>query len=247
MNKLAFSLFLLFYVSLFSQTPEASSLVPDQSMLKRTLNLTPGYQLFRENFFPDNEKNFIELANKGQAPKILFIGCSDSRVAPEIILQAAPGELFVIRNAGNFVPIYDLQMPWDATASSIDFAIEALGIRDIVICGHSHCGAINQLFSKEKAPNMIENWLQFGRPAKELVVQQMGDTANLKEMQNIAGRLSVIFQLKNLLSYPFIQSRLKDGKVTLHGWYFTIENGQLEYYDPKTSNFYPIDAANNNN
>lgn len=234
--------FLSLYALLISEEPASNAtLTPPTSMLHRTLELAQGYQVFKENFFPKNEQKFIELVNKGQAPRILFIGCSDSRVAPEMILQAQPGQLFVIRSAGNFVPSFNPDIPWDGIAATIEYAIKELGIQEIVVCGHSHCGAINSLFTPEEdLPKMISNWLQFGKPAKELVLKEVGDKGDLKEKQYLAGHLSVIFQLKNLISYPFIQERLNEGKLTLHGWYFYIESGSLEYFDPKTANFYPI-------
>src|ERR1700722_3465017 len=111
MKNFGFTLiyFLMFQISLFGQSLETPQgpLTPDKSLLNRTLELTPGHQIFRETYFEKNESKFIDLANHGQSPKILFIGCSDSRVPPELILHAQPGQLFVIRNAGNFVPTYN--------------------------------------------------------------------------------------------------------------------------------------------
>jgi carbonic anhydrase len=210
--------------------------------LKRTLDYARGHQTFKNIVFKNHEKEFVRLVQEGQNPKVLFIGCSDSRVIPELISSAKPGDLFVIRTAGNFVSNYDPNIAWDGVAASIQYAVEILGIKDIVVCGHSHCGAIQGLFSDQstKLPQLISKWLKFGEPAKNMALLTADPNISKETLYSTTGQISVIYQLENLLTYPFIKNLVDDQKVFLHGWYFTIETGELKYYDPSSLEFFPL-------
>jgi len=201
--------------------------------------LIKGYQHFRDFTFQDHEKEFLQLAAQGQFPKTLFIACSDSRVVPSLIVSGRPGSLFEVRNAGNFVPNSTPSIQWDGVAASIQYAVEVLNVREIVVCGHSQCGAIEALFKDlSTLPPTIKNWIQFGKEAKTLVESvEWSDNASKIEA---AARLSVIEQMRHLATYPFIRSRLDQKTLFLHGWYFVVGSGELEYFDPVLDGFFPL-------
>lgn len=196
-------------------------------------------QYFKKLYFKLHEDEFVRLVNEGQNPKAVYIGCSDSRVLPDLLLGTKPGDLFVIRNAGNFVPTYSTSIAWDGAAATLEYAIEVLNIRDVIVCGHSNCGAIQALYNPQGIDKFtyIKNWVQFGEEAKKLAQERLPTTEKPAELYDLTARLSVLFQLDHLLSYPTIRKRVEEGKVFLHGWYFTIEKGRLDYYDPEKGEY----------
>ena len=208
-----------------------------------------GHRRFLELHFKNYEKEYVRLVAEGQSPKTLFIGCSDSRVIPEMITSTKPGDLFVIRNAGNFVPTFDDKIAWDGIAATIQFAVQVLGVKEIIVCGHSHCGAIRGLFEKPN-PNfeLLNRWLQWGQAARKLVEDQEIHTSKLSEEEKyeLTGHLSVLYQLEHLLSYPFVLEQVKNNQIHLHGWYFSIDSGQLEYFDPEAHLFRNISEITKN-
>lgn len=206
---------------------------------QRTLAYAKGHQEFKNLFFKEHENEFMRLVEKGQAPKTLFIGCSDSRVIPELISTSKPGEFFVIRTAGNFVPYDDPAILWDGVAATIQYAVEVLGVTEIIVCGHSHCGAIQGLF-KDIPLKTLANWLRFGNQAKKTTLLALGENADEATKFNVAERISVIYQLEHLLTYPYIKEKVKNEKIFLHGWHFSIETGVVEYYDPESLKFIPL-------
>ena len=128
------------------------------------------HQHFKQLYYKLHEEEFARLVKEGQNPKAVYIGCSDSRVLPDLLLGTKPGDLFVIRNAGNFVPTYDKSIPWDGVAATIEYAIEVLGIREIIVCGHSHCGAIQGLYTQKNSKTSItlKTGLNLDRTPKNL-------------------------------------------------------------------------------
>lgn len=221
-----------------------SGLSADESLTstQRALEYARGHQDFKNLFFKEHEKEFVRLVEEGQTPKTLFIGCSDSRVIPELISSANPGDLFVIRTAGNFVPYHDPAIQWDGVAATIQYAVDVLGVTDIIVCGHSHCGAIEGLF-KEIKLETLARWLRFGHEAKRMTQLALGDQVSNDTRYKVAQRISVVYQLDHLLTYPYIKEKVRSQKVYLHGWHFTIENGSIEYYDPETYKFLPLNTA----
>jgi len=209
-----------------------------------------GHESFKTVYFKDHEQDFMRLVKEGQSPKVLFIGCSDSRVVPDLILSTNPGDLFVIRTAGNFVPTYNPSIPWDGVAATIQYAVEVLGVSEIIVCGHSHCGAIKGLFESKKDAKLLEiltSWLGFGEQAKKLTLLSLKSKSTTpKERDDLAGHLSVIYQLEHLLSFPFVKQKVESQKIFLHGWYFTIESGEMEYFDSKTYQFFPLSQFSSN-
>ena len=204
--------------------------------------LIKGNELFQESYFKENEKELLKLAKHGQRPKALYIGCSDSRVIPDLMMQSKPGDLFVIRNVGNFVAPYSPDEDYHSTASAIEYAVSVLKVQDIIICGHTHCGACHALFETIDDPEMIhtKHWLKLGESAKDMAVNALGEDAEKERLLRLTEQFSVIKQLEHLLTYPSVQRRVKNGTVKIHGWYYDIENGNIEYYDPEESCFQSI-------
>ncbi len=196
---------------------------------------------FKELHFKEYEKLFLELVEKGQHPKVLFIGCSDSRVVPDLITGAGPGELFVFRNVGNFVPPFKPDKDFHATAAAIEYAVSVLEVEDVIVCGHSHCGACESLY--KDIPDRLElihtkKWLELGKRAKEEALKCCSD--DKEKLLRATERISVIFQLENLLTYPDVKKRVEEGRLRVHGWYYKIESGEIEYYDDEKESFLPI-------
>ncbi len=200
------------------------------------------YQEFRQIHFKQYEKLFEELVRKGQRPKTFFIGCSDSRVVPDLITGAKPGELFVFRNVGNFVPPFKPDSDFHGTAAAIEYAVSVLKVSDIIICGHSHCGACASLY--KSVPDSLEfihisKWLEIGKPAKDAALEEVGDK-DRELLLRTTEKASVVVQLQNLLTYPGVKKRVEEGKLFLHGWYYKIESGEIEYFDEEVGDFVPI-------
>jgi carbonic anhydrase len=160
-------------------------------------------------------------------------------VIPNLITQTAPGELFVLRNVGNFVAPYKPDEDYHATASGIEYAVSALEVSEIIICGHTHCGAIASLYTNidEKPFIHTKKWLSLGKDAQSLALRTLGEDANKEELLRLTEKLSVVSQIEHLLTYPFVKERVDAGELHIHGWMYDIANGDIEYYDPDTCEY----------
>ena len=208
-------------------------------MYKTIKAFRDGNSEFRSIKFKENKKRFKKLIRNGQNPKALFIGCSDSRFMPTMITGAKPGDLFVVRNIGNFVAPFKPDENYHATASAIEYAVSVLGISDIIVCGHSHCGAIASLYKDiKKTPENTHTikWLELGRPAKKMA-KLTHPSSSQEELLRYTEKISVIFQLENLISYPAVKRGVEEKRIFLHGWYNDLENGTIEYYDDESFTF----------
>jgi carbonic anhydrase len=200
-----------------------------------------GNKNFLKVKFKENEKIYNKLIKEGQSPKALFIGCSDSRVLPETIVAANPGDLFIVRNIGNFVPPYKPDNDFHATAAAIEYAVNVLNVEHIIVCGHSHCGACAALYQNlDDKPELmhVKKWLELGQKAKEQAIKIDGGSAATTE------RVSLIFQSKNLLTYPFIKQKIEENKLFLHAWYYRLEDGVIEFYDEEKNEFLILNEEN---
>lgn len=200
-----------------------------------------GNELFRA-YFKKNKESLLDLVKSGQTPKALFIGCSDSRVIPDLMVQAEPGDLFVIRNVGNFVPPYKPDEEYHSTASGIEYAVSILNVQEIIICGHTHCGACQHLYEEIEDPSLVhtKKWLELGESAKTSAILSLGINAPREELLRLTEKLSLIKQIENILTYPRVQKRFLDGSLHIHGWYYDIETGQIDYYNADTYEFLPL-------
>ncbi|MFM9370495.1 carbonic anhydrase [Streptomyces sp. Da 82-17] len=190
-------------------------------------NLSDGIAHFRRDVFPAKEALFARLATQHR-PQTLFIGCSDARVPPELITQSEPGELFVVRTAGNLVPAHGAGA--DGVAASIEYAVAVLGVRDIVICGHSACGAMTALaegHDLSSAP-VVAGWL---RHADAAAARVPASTAPDASRVDALVRTNVSAQLQNLRTHPSVARALAEGQLALHGWVFDIATGSVRTLD----------------
>lgn len=209
-------------------------------------NYAKGNELFK-NYFKKNKKYLLQLVKDGQKPKALFIGCSDSRVIPDLMLQTKPGDLFVLRNVGNLVPPFKPDDDYHATASGIEYAVSVLKVQEIIICGHSYCGACAALFENLDDKSLIhtKKWLGLGQNAKKSAILSLGNNANKDELLRLTEKLSIINQIENILTYPKVKEKFESGELHIHGWYYYIENGKIEYYDAESYEFKPLDTLIN--
>ncbi len=201
-----------------------------------TRSLIDGYRRFREKYESDHEV-FDRLAEEGQDPKVMWIGCSDSRVVPEMITGADPGELFNVRNIANVVPPVDSTD--SATGAAVEYAVIHLGIQHIVVCGHTECGGIAALASEpdpEKQPK-ITSWLEFARPARERALAS-GVAEEDLYLETI--RTNVLIQMDNLRTFPSVVDGEDTGKLRIHGWLYDLHTGTIEAYNPESAEWEPM-------
>lgn len=194
-------------------------------------SIIQGISTFRGSVFPGQQRMYERLVRDGQQPKALIIACADSRVAPEHITQAGPGELFVCRNAGNIVPPF-AEMN-GGVSSAIEYAVVALGVRDIVVCGHSDCGAMKGLMQPGALKDMpnVAAWLRHSHAADRIVCEAYPDDIDPGDRLRALALENVVVQLAHLRTHPSVASALARGRLSLHGWFFEIETGRLHAYD----------------
>jgi carbonic anhydrase len=205
--------------------------------------LIEGVHKFRNDAFGNYRKLFRKLSQEGQNPHTLFITCSDSRVLAELITQSKPGDLFVVKNVGNIVPPSNVRGDPNSTAAAIEFAVETLRVSDIVICGHSQCGAITAMLDKKPVSASmphLRDWLNLAAPVLDALKKDYAHLDGTSERETAAAEENVLFGLDNLHSYSCVQERLMDGSLRLHGWFFKIATAELFAYDPETRQFSPL-------
>lgn len=211
--------------------------------MKKLIN---GILEFHKNIRPSYRETFAKLA-LGQAPDALLVACSDSRVAPNLFASTQPGDLFVIRNAGNLIPPYGGDgRPANETseAAAIEFSVLRLSVIDIVICGHSECGAMRMLIDqdKETPPPHIGGWLKHGQGALRRLREGARMNANL-EIHNHLSQLNVLEQLEHLRSYPIVRERILSNRLRLHAWWFDIREAEVLTYDELSGRFVTMTEA----
>ncbi len=196
-----------------------------------------GLNEFHDNYFPTHRELFEQLS-LGQNPEVLFITCSDSRIDPCLITQSQPGEIFVMRNVGNIIPAYGTLN--NGEGAGIEYAVQGLGIKDIIICGHSHCGAMKgllQIGTLAQQMPLVYDWLsRYAEATRRLVMDNYKDCSTDKLLK-VTIEQNVLTQIENLETYPVIRSRLHSGKLTLHAWIYEIESGEVSAYDAAIGQF----------
>ena len=194
---------------------------------------------FHSDYFPRHQQRFQDLVAQGQHPKTLFIGCSDSRVVPHALTGAGPGELFIVRNVGAFVPPYDGSHGLHGTTAAIEFAVLSLQVEHIVVCSHSHCGAIRAAYEGAPAEAInLQAWLKLADEAL-LPVQPSPEALRRTEQR------AVVLQLERLMQYPMVRRRVEAGALSLHGWHYVIEDGEIHVFDAQQGDFLPASLASN--
>jgi carbonic anhydrase len=199
-------------------------------------HLIEGLRRFRREVFPRYRDHYTELAQHGQHPTTLFIGCADSRVVPELFTDVGPGELFHIRNMGAFVPPFESDYGYHGTSAAIEFASVVLRVDSVVVCGHTHCGAIRALYEPpETQTPHIERWLELAREAHL-------DGPATPELLRRTEQRSIALQLQRLLTYPDVRERVEAGTISLHGWHYIIEEGTVDILDVERGEFVRMTA-----
>ena len=207
--------------------------------------LTKGYRAFIEGRFAVERGRYQQLAGQGQSPSIMVIGCVDSRVSPEVIFDAAPGEILVARNVANLVPRYEPPNEEDpshqhGTSAALEFAVRALKVRNIIVLGHAFCGGI-KAFASDTAPlttsDFIGRWMSQIAPAAAAITAPKDDTEGYLRQLEFA---SVELSLRNLMTFPFVRKAVEAGELKLHGAYFGVASGKLLVRNEKTATFEPV-------
>lgn len=199
-----------------------------------------GVQRFRTQIFPEKRAMFKTLAS-GQRPSALMISCADSRVDMGMVTQCEPGHLFFFRNAGNIVPPYGLAL--GAASATIEYAMVALQIPNIIVCGHSDCGAMKGLLAQGVAETMptVAQWLKYADVPRQIVLAE-GEQGQQARIDRLI-RLNVLSQLDHLKTHPSVAVRIARGEVKLHGWIYDIEHGSVDAYDSASGTFVPLEEA----
>ncbi|MDH4283707.1 MAG: carbonic anhydrase [Gallionellaceae bacterium] len=203
-----------------------------------------GFRRFKDHYFDRNPEIFEKLLAEGQRPRALMISCCDSRCDPGVLMDSKPGDLFVVRNVANLVPPLVQAASYAGTSSAIAFAVCNLGVEHIIVMGHARCGGIRALMENKQPEcdegHLIAKWLSIAADARQRVLTELPDKPH--EVQARACEQAAILKsLENLMSYPWVSSRVKEGRLALHGWYFDMENGALMQYDSDAGEFRVID------
>jgi carbonic anhydrase len=200
--------------------------------------LVAGIHRFKRDVFRRQREFFEELA-KGQEPQSLFITCSDSRIDPNLITHTDPGDLFVLRNAGNIIPAYGATTGGEV--ATIEFAIMGLGVRDIVVCGHSHCGAMKGVLDPSSVAEMpaVADWLKNAEATRRIIRAKYSQLSG-EALLDAAIEENVLMQIENLQTHPAVAVALAEDKLKLHAWVYEIETGEVFAFDDDAEQFLPL-------
>ncbi len=228
-----------------TNSPEPGS--DDLKSIPLPPQLIQGYAKFRGSRLREEQGRFRLLAEEGQRPPVLLIGCCDSRVSPEVIFDAGPGEIFVVRNIAALVPPFALGAERHETAAAIEYAVMALKVAHVVVMGHAQCGGIrafaqgqDEAYQPLTAENFVGQWKTLIQPAAERIGPPTGDFEHYCESLSYA---SIIQGIANLRSYPWVKAREDAGKLSLHGAYFGVANGNMTALDEASGRFVPVAGA----
>ena len=194
---------------------------------------------FQREVFPQEEELFQQLV-QGQNPEVLFITCADSRVVPNLITQTRPGDLFICRNAGNMVPPYG--EVHGGVSATIEYAVDVLGVRHIVVCGHTDCGAMKGVLHPNKVSHLpsVRTWLNHGEVARR-IVEARSPEATEEEKLSALIEANVLTQIDHLRTHPSVAAKLARGAVELHGWVYDIGTGHVRVWDKEAGRFIPVE------
>ncbi|HEU0283115.1 MAG TPA: carbonic anhydrase [Gallionella sp.] len=206
--------------------------------MSSTKRLIEGFSRFRERHFTQNDALFRKLVEQGQTPKTLVVACCDARVDPALILDCAPGDLFVIRNVANLVPPAENQGHYHGTSAALEFGVRKLNVEHIIVLGHAHCGGIHALMEgdMQKEDAFISEWMGIADAAREQVSQEFEDTDSTAR-HRACEQQAILVSLDNLMTFSWIRERVEQNTLALHGWYFDIERGELLGYNADARQF----------
>jgi carbonic anhydrase len=213
-----------------------------------TEKLIEGFRNFRETTFEKNREKYRELATKGQQPKVLIIGCSDSRASPSVVLGALPGEIFQARNIANIVPAYTTNPGPRSIGAVVEFAVKILKVNDIIVKGHARCGGVEALVnhaSELPTTEYLKPWVEVAAPARNKF------PANFAELppdeQRLQAELAVVLNsIANLKTYPWVDAAIEAGELTLHGWHFDFATGTLLRFDETVKKWVEVEVPPEN-
>jgi carbonic anhydrase len=208
-------------------------------LTKFPARLVDGYRSFVDTRLPLERSRFEKLAASGQRPEVMVICCCDSRVSPEVIFDAHPGELFVVRNVANLVPPYSPTGFTHGVSAALEFAVQGLKVKYIVVMGHTHCGGISAYCEHRNRLNpgdFIDNWMSLIAPA----ANSLDETGTEHDYLSRLEQASIVATMENLLTFPWIKSRVDEHELELIGAYFDVGSGKLTAYDPATRGFAPV-------
>lgn len=207
--------------------------------------LIDGYNNFMSGRYRDARERYEILAEQGQKPHTLIIACCDSRAAPEMIFDSGPGELFVVRNVANMVPPYEPDGQYHSTSAALEFAVQVLRVRDIIVMGHGRCGGISAALDPNAEPlspgDFIGKWMGLLKPAAEQI--QSNSIMTTTERQTALERISIRNSIENLRSFPCVQILEQRGKIKIHGAWFDIGKGELWIMNPETRDFLRLEPG----
>lgn len=200
--------------------------------------LIDGVHYFQNVGFTQQRELFERLAG-GQNPEACFITCSDSRIDPNLITNAKPGQLFIVRNAGNVIPCYGTENNGELAA--VEFAVSVLGVKDVIVCGHTHCGAMKGVLNPDSLTKLptLRNWLRHCDATAEIMRDHYTHLGG-EELYTATAEENVLVQLEHLRTLPIIASRVSRGLITLHGWMYKFETGEVFVYDSEIGQFAPL-------
>ena len=214
-------------------------------MIRFPKRLISGYRHFRSDRLPGEQMRYRELSEQGQKPEVMVIGCCDSRVAPESIFDAGPGELFVMRNVANLVPPYAPDGEAHGSSAALEFAVQVLRVKHIVVMGHAQCGGVKALVAEDSHPlsagDFIGRWMTLIEPEPERLKQRADETRQMliARIEKAVVRRS----LQNLMTFPFVRERVEQNDLHLHGAYFGVATGALSVLDAMSGEFIDVQAA----
>lgn len=201
--------------------------------------LIEGFRRFREQHFTESDALYRQLVTEGQSPRIMVVACCDARVDPAIVLDCAPGDLFVIRNVANLVPPAESRNSGrHGTSAALEFGVRNLGVEHVIVLGHAQCGGIRSLFGKNRGEtgSYIESWMRMAEQVHEEVLRDL-PAASDKEQMMVCEQRAILVSLDNLMTFSWVREKVESGALTLHGWYFDIEHGQMLKYNPSSRAF----------
>ncbi len=203
--------------------------------------LIDGYDAFTAGRLQSEQSRYRELAERGQTPEIMVIGCCDSRVSPEVIFDARPGELFVVRNVANLVPPYEQDGKYHGVSAALEFGVGVLKVKHIVVLGHAHCGGV-RAYAEDAEPispgDFIGRWMSLMEPAAAKVGER-GSLSRADYLERME-KASIVNTLDNLMTFPRLRKLIERGAVTVHGAYFGVAKGELSVLDRETGEFRPV-------
>jgi carbonic anhydrase len=226
----------------FASDNEVNADVSRRTVMSLPPRLVEGYEAFRSGRLATEQDRYRDLAEQGQSPEIMVIGCCDSRVSPEVIFDAKPGELFVVRNVANLVPPYSPDGAYHGVSAALEFAVGALRVKHIVVLGHARCGGV-RAFAEGNAPlspsDFIGKWMSLIAPAAERLGHHRGAPDYLARLE----QASITNTLDNLMTFPRLRKLIERGHVALHGAYFGVATGELSVLDPQSGRFMPVGSG----